>query len=330
MEPIGISDSSNGSTTISKEIKKSQPSQYAAHQRYGAKEADLGKFFPEETLQDRCGVLVEKGTLDGILVVRKKYDSNRRYKYISEKNNLACMRETGLRSFVDSTAEDDNTPTLFFPYVEGRNGYDAIQTGDPVATLSRILESLVEEATYLNEHNDLPFSYIPFGYKTEPHPFTYCQLLTQKSGLLKTEQFAELQKLLRTPLPEPRWGRYDPEISNVIVVADRVAHIDYESMSLQDNLFAFAYALVHLELVAIPQDLKNAVGGKKFLDLAKDCTIDTLCTNTEFENRMRLNIAEVCGYLFLETMRMHPNNNDLTVKKKLRTVRNMLEETLAV
>ncbi len=249
-------------------------------------------FEPEGIIKKGCWTTVEKGTFRNTPVVRKRYNPPQRARYHAEKNNLFRMDDTDFCLFVRSIAADDFEQTLIFPYAEGRSGYDALQTQDPQITLCRMLESMVEETMRIN-HKSHAFSSVSEGYKKSNNPFTYCILLT-KSDLITEKQRAELKRLLNIPLPEPVWVRYDPELSNLIVCNDRVTHVDYESMSLQDNLYPLAYAAVHLEFAPIPSAAKKTVGNGTFIKTAKNCAVNSLCTNAEFESRMKLNMAEFC------------------------------------
>ena len=261
-------------------------------------------FLNKQTIKQGCWTAVEEGTWKGMPAIRKMYTSNQSIRYHAEKNNLGIMANTDFGLFVNSTDTNDDELALIFPYAPGKSGYDALQNENPLATLSSMIESIVDETARMKKQRKR-FSFVSEGYKIENSPFTYCNLLVE-SSIIDTKQKDELKKLLQIPRPDPVWGRYDPELSNLIVSEQGVSHIDYESMSIQDILYPLAYAYVHIELASIPSELKKIVGNGNFIRTAKNCAVGSLCTNSEFESRMKLNIAEVCGYIILETTREKP------------------------
>jgi len=279
-------------------------------------------FTKEKTLKEGRFTTVEKGSWYDAPAIRKQYRLEQVERYNSETRNLDNLRQIHSLLVVCSIFNDDESRTLVYPYIAGKTGYEALDSSDAEENLSRILESLLEEGIRLSRLRGSQFAFVPEGHKTVNEPFLYCDLLLQGNDL-RPDQLTELGRLQKIR-PSIRWGRYDPELSNMIVTPERVHHIDYESMSLQDTLFPFAYSLVHLELTD-----QEKVSRKRFFDLTKSHITGSLCREDEFEDRMRLNLAEVCGYLILETVREDPDyRQDNKKNRKIEKLHKICEDML--
>ncbi|MCD4760071.1 hypothetical protein K8R33_04230, partial [archaeon] len=113
-------------------------------------------------------------------------------------------------------------------------------------------------------------------------------------------------------------------LSNFMVTPDRISSIDYESMTLQDPLFAFAFALVHLRL-----DHPERIEPERLLELAKSSISGVLCSPGEFEDRMRINIIEVAGYLSLEMKReILKGNGNPKLEGKINKLETILNDVI--
>ena len=249
-----------------------------------------------ETIKEGIFTTIQRGTFEGVPAVRKIYSEKQVERYRSELQNLDCMKTVSFGNFVDRISEDPDTLSIVYPFISGTNGYEALKTQDPEVVLPRIFESMIREGDCLKSFSNLPFSFVPERYKTEDEPFFYSRILSNQRDLT-SRQRSELKKLIALNPPLIH-GRYDPELSNFMVTPDGVFSIDYESMTLQDPLFAFAYSLVHLKL-----DHPGRIEPERFLELVKGSVSGVFCSPEEFEDRMRLNIIEVAGYLVLETKR---------------------------
>jgi hypothetical protein len=279
-------------------------------------------FKTTNTIKEGSFATIQKGIFEGIPAVRKSYLEGQGKRYRTEIQNLDCMRNVSFGNFVDRISEDPTTLSLVYPFINGANGYEALETQDPEVVLSRIFESIVIEGESLKYSSNLPFSFIPEGYKTENEHFFYSRLLSNQ-GDLTSRQRLELRKLIALNPPLIH-GRYDPELSNFMVTPDDVFSIDYESMTLQDPLFAFAYSLVHLRL-----DHPGKIEPERFLELAKGSISGIFCSPGEFEDRMRINIAEVTGYLFLELKReILQGNGNPELEGKINKLESILNDTI--
>ncbi|MCD4759321.1 hypothetical protein K8R33_00350, partial [archaeon] len=180
-----------------------------------------------KTIKDGCFTTIQRGTFRGVPAVRKIYSEGQGKRYRSEIQNLDCMKYVSFENFVDRISEDPNTLSLVYPFINGANGYEALKTQDPEVVLPRIFESMVREGEGLKSFSNLPFSFIPEGYKTENKPFFYSRILSNQKDLT-SRQRSELKKLIALEPPLIH-GRYDPELSNFMVTPDRISSIDYES-----------------------------------------------------------------------------------------------------
>jgi len=280
-------------------------------------------FVKERTIKNRGFATVEAGIWKGQSVIKKQYFPEHKQRYYAEVQNLERLRHTiKIPSVVNSIYKNNSDLIIIFPYIKGLSGYDAIKCDNWQNILSRVFSAIVTEQIGLNFIPNCHFSFVPEGYKTNLEVFTYTPMILEKD-IINHNQKTELRKLLRLPKYK-KWTRYDPELSNIIVSSTDVHTIDYESMSLQDPLYAFAYSLVHLEL----KD-DNQISRDDFLKIAREQVLEKIINKENFEDRMRLNIAEVCSYLILETMRENPNFQEINnVQGKLNKLKITLKEIL--
>ena len=272
---------------------------------------------------------VEVGTYGDRDVVRKTYVLEQIDRFHAERSNLASMGRSGFEGYVDSVHEDVGARELYYPFIEGVDGYAALgASGDARATLGSLFHAMSLEMRCMERNGeDIPFVFIPEGHKETDDPLCYVKLLAGNQGNIISSGLAgKVGALLGSVKPNVAWGRYDPELANFVVdTHGQVHHIDYEAMASQDLLFPFAYTLVHLGLRENGglEQIGGLVGG---VQLARDVVRSDL--GDSFEARMLLSLAEVCGYVALETLNLfdHPLSPELDARVKKSVA--MLDEVL--
>jgi hypothetical protein len=288
----------------------------------------MPSFIPKQDMKRGVWTTVQRGLYDGRVVVQKQYASDQKERYFAELHNLSIIREIDFSQAVQYIDHDDSTRTLIYPYIDGLQGYCALEGDEGQNNLAVLLQSMVEEVYTMIRHSSLPFIFVPEGFKKHNAPYTYIELLHGRHDLLSLKILGDVQRLHSSvSSPSPIWGRYDPEFSNFIVNSEGVHHVDYESMALQDYIFPFAYALVHYELLCDSGRFSRNIKREDFIRSIHHHTVGEICTSNDFDGRLALNVAEVCSYLALETTpEVYPPHHLEDFEIKIRRSLSILED----
>jgi hypothetical protein len=249
----------------------------------------------EKVIKNQGFCVVEIGKYEGQKVVKKKYFPEHSQRFYSEISNLKLIEKMAFKDSVNFIDYNPSDYSIIFPYIEGVDGYEFLNTTkNKENALQDMLSMVNNEINSINkDHNH--YSFVPEGLKLKNVPFCYSNLMLQKK-LLKKSKKKELKKLFKIK-KEIVWGRYDPELSNLIINDNKVKIIDYESLSLQDNCYFIAYIITHLK-----NKNKHFNEANFLTHLKKNAPFNSY---EKIEDKINLNFAEVLSYLILET----PFNN---------------------